>query len=78
MMRATWNGTVIAERGSTDHLSESESQTTCPWKGQASYCHVEAGGERLDDAAWSHREPKSVAAEIEGRIAFWKGVRVEP
>ena len=93
MTRATWNGTVIAESDSTvvvegnhyfhpdsvhwDHLSESEFQTTCPWKGQASYYNVEAGGERLDDAAWTYREPKPAAGEIKGRIAFWKGVRVE-
>ncbi|MBT8443127.1 MAG: DUF427 domain-containing protein, partial [Gammaproteobacteria bacterium] len=29
------------------------------------------------DAAWYYAEPKDAAAEIRGRVAFWKGVRVE-
>ena len=28
------------------------------------------------DAAWYYPEPKSAAAEIRGRVAFWKGVEV--
>ena len=27
-------------------------------------------------AAWSYPAPKDAAAEIKGRIAFWKGVEV--
>ena len=93
MARATWNGAVIAESEETvvvegnhyfppdsirwDHLSESASHTTCPWKGLASYYHVEVDGQRVDDAAWTYREPKPAAAEIQGRLAFWKGVKVE-
>jgi uncharacterized protein (DUF427 family) len=33
---------------------------------------------RSENAAWFYPEPKSAANEIVGRIAFWKGVRVEP
>jgi uncharacterized protein (DUF427 family) len=29
------------------------------------------------DAAWYYPEPKDAANEIEGRVAFWKGVKVE-
>lgn len=29
------------------------------------------------DAAWYYPDPKDAAAEIRGRVAFWKGVRVE-
>jgi uncharacterized protein (DUF427 family) len=28
-------------------------------------------------AAWYYPDPKPAAEEIRGRIAFWKGVRVE-
>ena len=61
-----------------DHLSPSDSRTTCPWKGEARYYHVEADGERSQDADWTYREPKEAASEIKGRVAFWKSVRVEP
>jgi uncharacterized protein (DUF427 family) len=50
----------------------------CPWKGTASYHHVEVNGERNADAAWYYPEPYHAAAQIKGRIAFWKGVSVEP
>ena len=29
-------------------------------------------------AAWYYADPKLEAAAIRGRVAFWKGVRVEP
>lgn len=93
MARAIWNDTVVAESEATvvvegnhyfppdsirwDHLNASESHSTCPWKGEASYYHVEADGKRSDDAAWTYPEPKSAASEIKGHVAFWKGVRVE-
>ncbi len=28
------------------------------------------------DAAWYYAEPKDAAAEIKGRVAFWRGVEV--
>jgi uncharacterized protein (DUF427 family) len=29
------------------------------------------------NAAWFYPEPKDAAAEIKGRVAFWKGVQVD-
>jgi uncharacterized protein (DUF427 family) len=29
------------------------------------------------DAVWYYPEPSEAAKQIKGRIAFWKGVRVE-
>ena len=60
-------------RGSLVH---SETHTTCPWKGKASYFHINAGGEINEDAAWYYPEPKEEAANIRDHIAFWKGVEV--
>jgi uncharacterized protein (DUF427 family) len=93
MARATWNGAVIAESGDTvvvegnhyfpresvrpEYLRESDHHTVCPWKGTASYYHLEVEGKRNPDAAWYYPEPKDAAREIAGRIAFWKGVMVE-
>lgn len=61
-----------------DYLQPSETHTVCPWKGTASYYHVAVNGHVNRDAAWYYPEPKEAARNITGRIAFWKGVRVEP
>ena len=91
-MKAIWNGEIIAESADTvvvegNHyfppealrpgvFSPSDRKTTCPWKGVASYYDVEVGGERNPGAAWFYPDPKPAAAEIAGRVAFWKGVTV--
>ncbi len=91
-MKATWNGTVLAESDDTiviegnhyfppgalrrEHLRPSDHRTTCPWKGEASYYSVEAGGETNENAAWAYPAPKEAAAEIKDHVAFWRGVEV--
>jgi uncharacterized protein (DUF427 family) len=91
-MRATWNGTVIAESEDIVEvegnayfpvssvkdgvLSESPTTSVCPWKGTASYYSLTVGGATNTDAAWYYPEPKSAAAQITGRVAFWRGVQV--
>lgn len=91
-MKATWNGTTLAESEETvvvegnhyfpgdsiqrEHFTESETHTTCPWKGVASYYNVSADGAVNKDAAWYYAEPKEAAANIKGYVAFWKGVAV--
>ena len=92
-MKATWKGAVLAESEETEvvegnhyfpaesirreHFRESGTHTTCPWKGLASYYDVVVGGEVNADAAWYYPEPKEAAKEIKGRVAFWRGVKVE-
>jgi uncharacterized protein (DUF427 family) len=92
MVQATWNGTVIAQSDDTvvvegNHyfpadavaegvLKPSDTKSTCPWKGTASYHTVVVDGQENRDAAWYYPEPKDAAKEIKGRIAFWKGVTV--
>ena len=93
-MQATWNGVVVAESDDTvvvegNHyfprtsLQEklfvsSDDQTTCPWKGQASYLSLVVDGRENRDAAWYYAEPKPAAAQIRDRVAFWKGVTITP
>ena len=93
MFRAIWNGSVVAESDNTvvvegNHyfpiesvqpgvLTPSAKTSVCPWKGTASYYSVRLGGEVNQDAAWYYPTPKSAAAEITGRVAFWRGVTVE-
>jgi len=92
-IRATWNGTVLAESDDTvvvegnqyfpaqdvraEYFEPSGTQTVCPWKGTASYRSVVVDGKRNDDAAWYYPEPKDAAKEITDRVAFCKGVTVE-
>jgi uncharacterized protein (DUF427 family) len=91
-VRAIWNGKVIAEsndtvvvegnhyfpRESVDEsvLVDSSTHTTCPWKGEASYFSLTVDGETNHDAAWFYETPKSAAAQIKDRVAFWRGVTV--
>ncbi len=59
------------------YLQPSEHHTVCGWKGTASYYHVAVGGEVNRDAAWFYPEPKDAAKQIAGRLAFWRGIKVE-
>ncbi|MCJ8165249.1 DUF427 domain-containing protein [Pontibacter sp. E15-1] len=92
-MKAIWNETVVAESSETiviegnhyfpphalnkAHFEESNKQTHCPWKGEASYYHVTVQGEVNQDAAWYYPSPKDAASEIKDHVAFWKGVKVQ-
>ena len=94
MARAIWNGAVLAESDQTivvegnhyfppqsihrQYFKPSDTHTTCGWKGEASYYHIEANGQLNRDAAWYYLEPKEAAAQIKGHVAFWKGVQVDP
>ena len=93
MARAIWGGKVIADSDDTivvegnqyfpaesvskDFLKASVYTSICPWKGTAHYYHIEVDGMKNENAAWYYPEPKPAAGQIRGRIAFWKGVRVE-
>lgn len=93
-MRAHWKGVVLAESDITrvvegnhyfppdslrdEYFEPSTTQTTCSWKGTASYRTVVVGGERNVDACWYYPEPKPAAQEIRGWYAFWRGIDVIP
>ena len=67
MARAVLNGTVIAESDNTviiegnhyfpplavkrEYLADSALTTVCPWKGTASYYHLDLGGGPVENAA---------------------------
>ena len=93
MAKATWNGTVIAESDETvvvegnhyfppeainrEFFAESQAQTTCPWKGTASYYDVIVHGDTNRGAAWYYPAPKAAAADIKDHVAFWRGVKID-
>jgi uncharacterized protein (DUF427 family) len=52
-------------------LRPTELQTTCPFKGQASYWSVQVGGEVHDDLVWSYETPIPAAAGIGSLMCFY-------
>jgi uncharacterized protein (DUF427 family) len=93
MAKAIWNGVVLAESKRTEvvegnhyfppdstnrqYFRESETHTTCPWKGVASYYDLAVNGQVNKNAAWYYPSPRPAARNVTGYIAFWKGVRIE-
>jgi len=89
---ATWNGATIAESDATivvegnhyfppdsvgpEYLEQSDAQTSCPWKGMASYYDIVVDGNVNSGAAWFYPDPKPAASDIKGYLAFWRGVEV--
>ena len=60
-----------------EYYKPSNTHTSCPWKGTASYYNVEVNGQTNKDAAWFYPTPKDAAKNITGYVAFWKGVKLE-
>lgn len=54
-----------------DLMEPSDSTSRCPYKGQASYYHVNAGGKRFEDLAWFYREPIPECPKIENLVSFY-------
>jgi uncharacterized protein (DUF427 family) len=92
LVKAVWNGVVIADSQDTvvvegNHyfplssvnaalLEPSAHTSICPWKGTANYYSLNVNGARNSNAVWYYADPKPAAAQIKGRVAFWKGVTV--
>ncbi len=92
-MKAIWNDQVIAESEDTvvvegnhyfpadsireEFFKDSDTHSVCPWKGEASYYNLEVDGQQNTDAAWYYPQASDLAKNIEGYVAFWKGVKVE-
>jgi uncharacterized protein (DUF427 family) len=93
MVRAVWNGAVLAESDHTvkvegnhyfppgslnrEYFTASQATSTCPWKGLARYYSITVDGKTNQDAAWYYAEPSPAARKIAGHVAFWHGVRIE-
>ena len=91
-MKAIYNGEIIAESNDTiviegnhyfppsslktDFFKESNTHSTCPWKGLASYYTIEVNGTTNNDAAWYYPNPSDKATEIKDHVAFWKGIEI--
>ena len=92
MATATWNGAVVAESDvfemvegnvyfppdaiKREYFTPSAKHTHCPWKGDASYFHLEVNGATNSDAAWTYADPTPAAINIKDHVAFWGDVEV--
>jgi uncharacterized protein (DUF427 family) len=52
-------------------LKRTERSTHCPYKGDASYYSIEAGGRRAENAIWSYEAPFPAMQQIAGHLAFY-------
>ena len=91
-MKAVWNYTVIAESDETvvvegnhyfpsnsiknEYFHNTETSTSCPWKGMASYYSVTVNGKTNTDCAWYYPLPSKEAEKIKNMVSFWNGVQV--
>lgn len=91
-MKAIWNKVIIAESDNTvivegnhyfpadsvngQFLKETNTHTSCSWKGEASYYDIVVDDAINHDAAWFYPDPKPKALNIKNHLAFWRGVDV--
>ena len=54
-----------------DYLTQSESHTICPYKGQASYYNLVVNGETYQDVVWTYPDPIPEAPKLKGQLSFW-------
>ena len=52
-------------------LARSDHTTYCPYKGDASYYSIPAGGERSLNAVWTYETPFEAMAQIKDYVAFY-------
>jgi uncharacterized protein (DUF427 family) len=52
-------------------LERSDNQSYCPYKGDAAYYSVTAGGGRSKNVAWTYEAPYDAVAEIKEYLAFY-------
>jgi uncharacterized protein (DUF427 family) len=52
-------------------LVRSDHTTYCPYKGDASYYSIPAGGDRSVNAVWSYETPFEAMARIKDYVAFY-------
>jgi uncharacterized protein (DUF427 family) len=90
IMRAIWNNAVLAQGEDTvvvegnhyfppealnrEYFKPGDKHTVCPWKGEASDCHIVVDGKVNENAAWHYPETIQAAENITGRLAFYRVV----
>jgi uncharacterized protein (DUF427 family) len=52
-------------------LVRTDHKTHCPYKGDASYYSIPAGGDRAKNAVWSYENPYPAVIQIKDHVAFY-------
>ncbi len=52
-------------------LARTERSTHCPYKGDASYFSINAGGKTLENVVWTYETPFPAMTDIAGHLAFY-------
>lgn len=52
-------------------LTKTSRASHCPYKGDATYYSITAGGRTLENAVWSYETPFPAVQEIAGHLAFY-------
>jgi uncharacterized protein (DUF427 family) len=59
-------------------LAPSATRSLCPYKGEASWWHLQAGDRRFEDAGWSYEAPLGEALRAASCVCFdGEGIDVE-
>jgi uncharacterized protein (DUF427 family) len=62
---------IPREDAQMDLFERTEHTSHCPYKGDAAYYTVTAGGIVAKNAVWTYEEPHPAVREIAGRLAFY-------
>jgi uncharacterized protein (DUF427 family) len=52
-------------------LERTDHSTHCPYKGDASYFSIPAGGDKARNAIWTYEQPHEAVAAIKDHLAFY-------
>ena len=52
-------------------LTRTDHESHCPYKGEAAYFSIPAGGPRAVNAIWSYEAPHAAVAAIKDHLAFY-------
>lgn len=93
MIRAVWNGVVLAEAERTrvvegnhyfppeslrrEYFVETRTRSLCFWKGIAHYYSLPVDGLTNPNAAWYYPKPSPLARKIKDHVAFCQGGVIE-
>jgi uncharacterized protein (DUF427 family) len=73
LRESTYPAVLYIPRGDArmDHFTRTAHGTHCPYKGDASYFDLAAGGATAANVAWSYETPYPAMAAIKDHLAFY-------